>query len=61
MSDHDACWHIPKWQSGFTLGLDGAKSIDYIEKYIKQKLRRIKFPTKNLVEVFLIHTKSGVK
>ncbi len=31
----------------FTLGLNPAKNIDYIEKWVKQKLHRTKFPTKN--------------
>ncbi len=31
----------------FTLGLNAAKITDYIEKYFLQKLRGIKFPTKN--------------
>ncbi len=30
-----------------------AKNIDYIEKYFKRKLGRIKFPTKALVETYL--------
>ncbi len=30
-----------------TLGLDAAKITDYIEKLFKQKLFKIKFPTKN--------------
>ncbi len=33
-----------------TLGLNAAKIIDYIEKCFKQKLYRIEFPVKNLVE-----------
>ncbi len=30
----------------FTLGLNATENTDYIEKYFKQKLRRIKFPKK---------------
>ncbi len=33
----------------FTLRLNAAKSIDYIEKCFKQKLSKIKFSTKNSV------------
>ncbi len=35
------------------LGLNTAKNIDYIKKYFKQKLRRIKFPTKDSGEAYL--------
>ncbi len=40
----------------FTLGLNAAKTTDYTEKYFKQKLRRIEFPTKKkkLVNTCLI-------
>ncbi len=38
-----------EWESRFTLGLNAAKNVDYIEKWFKQKLRKIKFPTKNSV------------
>ncbi len=37
----------------FTLGLNAAKIIDYIEECLKEKLRRIKFPAKNSVEAYL--------
>ncbi len=33
--------------------LNTAKNIDYIEKYFKQKLHRIKFSTKNSVDAYL--------
>ncbi len=36
-----------EWESIFTLELNAAKSTNYIEQCFKQKLRRIKFPTKN--------------
>ncbi len=36
-----------EWESRFTLGLDAAKGIDYIEKCFEQNLSKIKFPTKN--------------
>ncbi len=39
-------------ESVFTLW-NTAKDIDYIEKQFKQKLRNIKFPTKNSVEAYL--------
>ncbi len=35
------------------LGLNAAKNTDYMEKCLKQKLHRIKFPTKNSVEAYL--------
>ncbi len=34
-------------ENRFTLMLSVVKNIDYIKKYFKQKLRRIKFPIKN--------------
>ncbi len=37
-------------------GSNAAKNIDYIEKYFKQKLRKIKFLTKNSVEAYLYLT-----
>ncbi len=37
----------------FTSELNTAKNIYYIEKCFKQKLHRIKFATKNSVEVYL--------
>ncbi len=36
----------------FTLGLEAAKNTDYIKKYFKQKLRRIKFPKKNSADAY---------
>ncbi len=36
----------------FTLGLNTAKITDYIEKFLKQKLRKIKFPEKNLLDAY---------
>ncbi len=35
----------------FTLGLNAAKNIDYTEKFLKQKLRKIKFPQTHLMHV----------
>ncbi len=46
-------WRTLKYESRFTLALNAAKSIDYIEKFSKRKLRRIKFPIKNSVEAYL--------
>ncbi len=43
-------YNLLEWKSRFTLGLNTAKNIDYIEKLFKQKLRKIKFSTENLVE-----------
>ncbi len=37
----------------FTLGLNAAKNIDYIEKWFKRKLCKIKFLTKYSVEAYL--------
>ncbi len=51
--DLGECWHSLKWESRFTLELNTAKSIDYIEKCFVRKLRRIKFPMKNWVEAYL--------
>ncbi len=41
-----------EWESRLILRLNAAKNIDYIEKWFKQKLRKIKFPTKNSVEAY---------
>ncbi len=37
----------------FTLELNAAENNDYIEKFFKQKLCRIKFPTKNSMNAFV--------
>ncbi len=37
----------------FTLELNAAKNIDYIDKWFKQKLHRIKFSTKNSMDACL--------
>ncbi len=42
-----------EWESRFTLGLNVAKNVGYIEKWLKRNLCKIKFPTKNSVEVNL--------
>ncbi len=42
-----------EWESRFTLVLNATKNIDYIEKYFKQKLFIIKFPTKNFINVYV--------
>ncbi len=42
-------YNVLEWENRFTLGLNTAKSADCIEKCFKQKLYKIKFPTKNLV------------
>ncbi len=41
-----------EWESRFTLRLNTAENIDYIEKWFKRKLSIIKFPTKNSVETY---------
>ncbi len=55
MQGGDLCDLQYRWDcniSGFfsTLGLNAAKIIDYIKKYFKRKLRRVKFLAKNSVE-----------
>ncbi len=42
-----------EWESRFTLALNTAKNIDYIEKCFKQKLNKIKFPAKNSLDAYL--------
>ncbi len=37
----------------FTLGLNTVKNTDYIKKYFKQTLWRIKCPTKNSVDAYV--------
>ncbi len=39
-------YNAQEWESRLTLLLNAAKNINFIEKCIKQKLRRIQFPTK---------------
>ncbi len=51
--DLQYCWDCNTLVVFLTLGQNAAKISDYIEKYIKQKLHRIKFPTKNSVEADL--------
>ncbi len=46
------CWKTKK-ESMFNLGLNGGKTANYIEKYFKEKLFRIKFPTKNSKDAFI--------
>ncbi len=45
--------YVQEWESRFTLGLNAAKTNDYIRKCFKQKLFEIKFLTKNLVDTDL--------
>ncbi len=49
----NTAYNALKWESIFTLGLNAAKSTNYIEKCFKQKLLRIKFPIKNSTEAYL--------
>ncbi len=42
-----------EWESMFTLVPKTEKNIDYIKKFFKRKLRRIKFPMKNSLEPYL--------
>ncbi len=46
-------YNAQEWEYILTLGLNTAKDIDYIEKWFKQKLHRIKFPKENPVEAYL--------
>ncbi len=48
--DLQYCWDCNISVVFPTLGQTVAKMIDYIEKYFKRKLSKIKFPAKNLVE-----------
>ncbi len=41
--------NVNKWESRF-LKLNTAKNTDFTKKYLKYKLRRTKFPTKNTVD-----------
>ncbi len=43
-------YNVLEWESRFTLGLNAAENIDYLKISFKQKLFRIKFPTKNSVD-----------
>ncbi len=53
LHDLQYCWDCKISVVFPTLGLDAAKIIDYIEKYFKRKLCRIKFPAKNSAEADL--------
>ncbi len=44
----------------FNLGMNATKNTDYIEKFLKQKLRRIKFPEKCHGAHISTSAKSGV-
>ncbi len=46
-------YNVLEWKNRFTLMLNAAKNIDYIKLFFKQKLFRIKFPTKNSVNAYL--------
>ncbi len=52
-SNHRRDHNILEWESKFTLGLNAATNTDYIKKCFQQKLFRIKFPRKNLVDAYL--------
>ncbi len=39
-------YNMLEWESRLILGLNAVKNVDYIEKWFKRKLRKIKFPTK---------------
>ncbi len=45
--------HVLELQNRFFLGLKASKIIDCIEKWFKQKLYKIKFPTKNSMSACL--------
>ncbi len=42
-----------------TLGLNAAKSTDYIEKYFNQKLSKVIFPTKTSLSAYVFFLSSG--
>ncbi len=42
-----------EWESRFTLGRNAAKSTACIQKCLKQKLYKPKFPRKNSVDAYL--------
>ncbi len=42
-----------EWESRFTLEINIAKSTDYIKKCFSQKLSKIIFPTKTLLDSYL--------
>ncbi len=44
----------------FTLGLNAAKSTNYIEKYFKQKLCKIIFPTKNSMDAYVYRSQGWI-
>ncbi len=46
-------YNVPKWENKFTLGLKTARNTNYIKNCFKQKLLRLKFPTKNSVDAYL--------
>ncbi len=46
-------YNVLEWESRFTLGRDATKNTDYIKKFLKQKLFRIKFTTKNSEDAYL--------
>ncbi len=46
-----------KRDTRFNLGLKTVKNADYIEKYFKEKLFGIKFPTKNSVDAYIYVTR----
>ncbi len=48
-------------ESRFTLEMNAAKNIDCIKKWFKQRLFRIKFPTKTQWTHFSIFARSGVR
>ncbi len=50
---------IWKWESGFTLSLNAAKNSNYIEKYFKPKLSKIKLCTKTQRMRITISPRSG--
>ncbi len=49
------------WRVGDRFGQNTAKNMDYIKKWFKQKLFRIKFPTKNSVNACFCLPRSGAR
>ncbi len=52
-------YYVFEWKSRFTSGLNAAKSIHCIEKYVKQKLYKMKLLTKNSLGACLHLPNSG--
>ncbi len=54
-------YNVLEWESRFTFGLNAAKNTDYIKISFKQKVFRIKFPTKISVDAYLYLPQEGAR